>query len=74
MTAAYYDNKNTTAGVDGRKGVAIVGITYLLSKRTLLYADVDYTKFTGGYVTNATLNPSQHASQTGVSFGINHFF
>lgn len=74
LTAAYYDNKNTTSGVDGRKDVAIVGVTYLLSKRTMFYADVDYTKFRGGYVTNATLNPSQHASQTGVSFGINHLF
>ena len=74
VTAAYYDNKNVTSGVAGRKGVAIAGVTYLLSKRTMFYADVDYTKFTGGYVTNATLNPSQHASQTGFSFGINHFF
>jgi hypothetical protein len=25
-------------------------------------------------VTNATLNPSLHEKQTGVSFGMNHFF
>ncbi|CAB3769737.1 porin [Paraburkholderia humisilvae] len=74
VTAAYYDNRNTTAGVDGRKGVAILGLVYLLSKRTELYADVDYTRFTGGYVTNATLNPSRHPTQTGVSFGVNHWF
>ncbi|MGF6753511.1 putative porin [Paraburkholderia sp. GAS42] len=74
VTAAYYDNKNKTAAVDGRKDVAILGIVYLLSKRTELYADIDYTKFTGGYVTNSTLNPSGHSKQTGVSFGMNHWF
>lgn len=74
MTGAYYDNKNKTDGVDGRKGVAILGINYLLSKQTQLYADVDYTHFTGGYVTNATLNPSLHSKQTGISFGIDHQF
>jgi predicted porin len=74
VTAAYYDNKNKTNGVDGRKDVAILGVSYLLSKRTELYADIDYTHFTGVYVTNATLNPSQHEKQTGVSFGINHWF
>ncbi|HEY4298970.1 MAG TPA: porin [Paraburkholderia sp.] len=74
VTAAYYDDKNSTNGVDGRKGVAILGINYLLSKSTELYADIDYTHFTGGYVTNATLNPSLHSKQTGVSFGMNHLF
>jgi len=74
VTGAYYDNKNSTAGVDGRKDVSILGVTYSLSKSTQFYADVDYTHFTGGYVTNATLNPSGHAKQTGVSFGMNHNF
>src|SRR5262249_13858437 len=40
VIAAYYDNKNETAGVSGRKDVSIFGVTYNLSKRTLLYADV----------------------------------
>ncbi|MEC5404598.1 porin [Paraburkholderia sp. MPAMCS5] len=74
VTAAYYDDKNKTGGVDGRKGVAIIGIDYLLSKRTELYADIDYTHFTGVYVTNATLNLSGHQKQTGISFGMNHWF
>lgn len=74
VTGAYYDDDNTTAGVDGRKDVAILGVSYSLSKNTELYADVDYTHFTGGYVTNATLNPSLHSKQTGFSFGMNHFF
>jgi predicted porin len=74
VTAAYYDNKNKTNGVDGRKDTAILGIVYLLSKRTELYADVDYTRFIGGYLTNATLNPAGHPTQTGISFGMNHWF
>jgi predicted porin len=74
VTGAYYDNKNSTVGVDGRKDVAILGVTYVLSKSTELYADVDYTHFTGGYVTNAVLNPSLHQKQTGVSFGMSHAF
>ncbi len=74
VTAAYYDNKNTTNGLSGRKDVSILGVTYSLSKRTLLYADIDYTHFTGGYATNATLNPSLHEKQTGLSFGMNHWF
>jgi predicted porin len=74
IIAAYYDNKNYTDGVAGRKDVAIASVTYSLSKRTILYADVDYTKFRGGLITNVTVNPSTHPSQTGVSFGINHRF
>lgn len=74
ITAGYYDNKNTTQNVDGRKDVAIVGITYAISKATNFYADVDYTKFRGGYITNLALNPSGHASQTGFSFGMDHKF
>jgi predicted porin len=74
VTAAYYDGKNTTSGVDGRKDVAILGVTYALSKRTELYADVDYTHYTGVYLKNATLNASGHSKVTGVSFGMNHWF
>jgi predicted porin len=60
--------------VSGRKDVSILGVTYSLSKRTLLYADIDYTHFTGGYATNATLNPSLHEKHTGLSFSMNHWF
>jgi predicted porin len=74
VTAAYYDNHNTTNGTSGRKDVAIICATYSLSKLTQLYADVDYTHYTGVFMTNATLNPSGHSKQTGVSFGINKWF
>jgi predicted porin len=74
IIGAYYDNENDTAGVTGRKDVSILSVTYNLSKRTILYADVDYTKYRGGLITNVVLNPSTHASQTGISVGINQRF
>jgi predicted porin len=74
IIGAYYDDQNDTAGVSGRKDVSIISITYNLSKSTLLYSDIDYTKYRGGLITNVVLNPSTHASQTGVSVGINHWF
>lgn len=74
IIGAFYDNKNDTAGITGRKDVSILSVTYNLSKRTILYADVDYTKFKGGMITNVALNPSTHPSQTGVSVGINQRF
>ncbi|WP_233834254.1 porin [Paraburkholderia sp. ZP32-5] len=74
LIAAYYDDRNTTAGIDGKKDVAITGVTYLLSKTTFLYADVDNTHYSGGYVSNLKLNPSGHSNQFGMSIGINHDF
>jgi predicted porin len=74
IIAAYYDLRDTTAGVDGKKDVAITGITYLVSKSTFFYADLDNTHFSGGYVTNVKLNPSLHSNQFGLSVGINHNF
>jgi predicted porin len=71
---AYYNLKDTTAGVDGRKSVAITGLTYALSKATVFYADIDNTHYTGGYVSNLKLNPSGHSNQFGVSAGISHDF
>ena len=74
IAAAYYDDDNTTNGVSGRKDVAIINVTYSLSKQTQLYADVDYTRYTGVYMTSATLNPSGHPKVPGVSLGINKWF
>jgi predicted porin len=74
IIAAYYDNKNITDGVDGSKTVSILSLTYALSKQTNFYADVDYTKFGGGLITNTVVNPSTHPSQTGVSVGLYHLF
>jgi predicted porin len=74
IAAAYYDDDNSTNGVSGRKDVAIINVTYSLSKQTQLYADVDYTRYTGVYMTSATLNPSGHSKVPGVSLGINKWF
>src|ERR1700754_357153 len=35
IIGAYYDNRNDTAGVSGRKDVSIVSVTYSLSKQTI---------------------------------------
>jgi predicted porin len=74
LIAAYYDLRNTTAGVDGKKDVAITGVTYVLSKATFLYADIDNTHYSGGYRSNLKLNPSGHSNQFGMSVGITHEF
>jgi predicted porin len=74
FTAAYYNDRNVTAAVEGTKSVSVASVTYSLSKRTLFYADVDYTHYTGGAIKNTVLNASGHPSTTGVSVGINHFF
>jgi hypothetical protein len=41
---------------------------------TRLYAEVDYTKFTGSYITNKTLNANGIPHQSAFSIGINHLF
>jgi predicted porin len=56
LTIAYYDTKVEnlalgsagTGGIDGKRALIIVGTTYALSKRTSLYADVDYARFKNG--------------------------
>jgi predicted porin len=72
--AAYYDLRDVTSGIDGKKDVAITGVTYALSKATSFYADVDNTHYSGGYLSNVKLNPSGHSNQFGVSVGITHEF
>lgn len=89
LTAAYYDTKVEKAApaatggtIDGKRQLAIVGLTYALSKRTNLYADVDYAHFKDG-LANRTVALAGGAqlplsgsgsNQTGVSVGINHLF
>jgi predicted porin len=74
LIAAYYDLRDTTAGIDGKKDVAITGVTYALSKATSFYADLDNTHYSGGYLSNVKLNPSTHSNQFGMSVGITHEF
>jgi predicted porin len=92
LTAAYYHTKldANTAGVSGggKRGLFIFGTTYALSKRTNLYADIDYAKYDGGLetpvnaLTRNTVITAQRSlfsapgqdSMLGVSVGVNHLF
>ncbi|MBK4738501.1 porin [Noviherbaspirillum pedocola] len=51
VTAAYYDTKVdniSNTGTNGKRQLLIAGTTYALSKRTNLYADIDYARFRDG--------------------------
>lgn len=87
LTGAFYQTKlavgTSAAGttVDGRRNLFIVGGTYALSKRTVIYSEVDYAKLRGIARVGATLvtaggpaiaNPADN--QKGVTIGINHLF
>ncbi|MFA6313843.1 MAG: porin [Sterolibacterium sp.] len=71
ITLAYYDTDIDAAGTvaDGSTKLTILGYTYAFSKRTNLYAGVDYKKFDGISKIGGTQD-----SATGFSLGINHFF
>jgi len=72
LGAAYYitDLPNTS----GKRSQGLASIAYSLSKSTRLYAEFDYTKFSGTYVTNKTLNATGQPHQLAFSVGINHGF
>lgn len=80
LTGAWYRvkavNAATSAAVaagDSVKNLYMTGMTYSMSKRTLLYAEVDVARLDGGYATGGTSKLNQ-SRQTGVSAGINHMF
>jgi predicted porin len=80
LTAAWYRNNayNAKASAaaaigDARKDMFITGLTYLLSKRTTLYAEVDRTKLKGGFATGGTTKLNQ-TRQNGMAAGIMHMF
>jgi predicted porin len=70
-TAGYY---RTAANNDPARsrGMTVAEIDYSLSKRTILYAEVDYTKF--GRAAVGTLNTVGVPDQSACTFGINHRF
>ncbi|WP_434114651.1 porin [Paraburkholderia caffeinilytica] len=72
LGAGYYVTNLPTS--KGRKNLAIFSATYLLSKRTRLYAESDYTTYHGSYISNATLNAAHASHQLGISVGINYLF
>lgn len=55
-----------------RRGLAIVGLDYALSRRTKLYGEVDYTRYRNAVV--STLNTVGAPHQTAFTVGLNHRF
>ncbi|HKR38790.1 MAG TPA: porin [Paraburkholderia sp.] len=64
----------TTVSTDkaGRRGISIISLAYLLSKRTTLYSEIDYTSYRHAVV--STLNPAGASSQTAVTVGLDVLF
>jgi predicted porin len=80
ITAAVYRNTaynfkaSAAAAVgDARKTLTMAGVTYLLSKRTTLYAELDRTRLVGGFATGGTARLNQ-TRQSGMAAGIMHMF
>jgi len=69
LSAGLYETN--LPNTEGKRDLGIIGVTYALSKRTSLFAEGDFTRYRGAYVTNAALN-AQH--QIGVTVGIDHDF
>lgn len=74
LGAAFYRNTTDVGGVDGHKDLWLINGTYSLSKRTKLYASVDYGRFGGTYNHPMFTRPAGQDNQTGISFGVNHVF
>ncbi|UGQ46191.1 porin [Massilia endophytica] len=80
ITGALYRNKayNTKASAaaavgDSRKDLLMLGVTYELSRRTTLYAELDRTKLEGGFATGGTTKLNQ-TRQRGMAAGMMHTF
>lgn len=72
LTGAFYNQKNSSAVGSGKKDLYVLAATYALSKRTSLYADIDYARLSGAGQLRAVLG--NQSRQTGVSVGVNHLF
>jgi predicted porin len=80
LTGAWYHNtvfnnavSSKAAAGDGKKDQYIVGATYDFSKRTNLYAEVDFNKLDGAFAKGGTKALNQ-TRQTGLAAGIMHMF
>ncbi|WP_347554179.1 porin [Robbsia sp. KACC 23696] len=69
---AAYETRLPNTG--GAHDLGIVSVIHSLSKRTKLYAETDFSRYRGSYVTDATLNPHHAQRQIGVTVGIDHSF
>jgi predicted porin len=68
---SYYQT-TVTNDKSSRRGLSVLSLGYLLSKRTTLYSELDYTSYKHGVV--STLNPAGVKSQTAFTIGIDHLF
>jgi len=68
LTNALYRTDYDQGGKKGSKTLVMSGITYSLSKETLLFAEVDNTRFTGTSIVN------RQSNQFGVGAGISKRF
>jgi predicted porin len=68
VTAAYYKTKGMPTSLAREKHLWIVGATYSLSKRTLLYAEIDKNQASGSFIVN------NQPTQTGITSGISILF
>ncbi len=68
VSGAYYQTRTAVAGIAGARKLAMLGVVYYLSKRSNLYADIDYARLSG------RARIGTQTSQTGVSIGIDHLF
>ncbi|AJK49097.1 porin [Burkholderia plantarii] len=68
---SYYQT-TVTNDKASRRGLSVISLAYLLSKRTTLYAEGDYTAYRHSVA--STLNPSGVSSQTAFTVGIDHLF
>ncbi|WP_133648728.1 porin [Paraburkholderia flava] len=68
---AYYQ---TTVSNDkaSRRGLSVLSLAYLLSRRTTLYSEFDYTSYK--HATVSTLNPAGVSSQTAFTVGLDVLF
>jgi len=68
-TVAYYRSTSLSAGLEGRRELMIVGASYTLSKRTLIYGGFDKNRYEG-----ALIPASRQTGQFGAATGIQTSF
>jgi predicted porin len=77
VSAAYYQVKNKTLNVNGKKELFMLSSVYSMSKRTKLYAEIDHSDVNGAMrfsnVSSSTI-PNNNKNQLGVSAGMIHYF
>ena len=87
VIGAYFQIKNQQANVDGKRDLIMLSSVYTLSKRTLLYAEVDHSKTSGasyastlagskadGTAASSSLGVNGNKNQVGISTGLVHYF